>query len=151
MSWLQQRAWWGLLAMAVILVLFGITDMIVGAQADPGIPIGLIGLSPSELQSQSAAGYRVFDFFTRTQGLALLVIGALAIGILLFAYRRNQLWAWWAMWALPAWSTAVFLLYLVAGLAPNQPAPPPMISGPILAIVTAAIQLVSLPRFRSLG
>jgi hypothetical protein len=37
--------------------------------------------------------------------------------------------------------------YLIAGVQPDQPPPPPMISGPILAVLAAAILLVSAPRF----
>ena len=45
------------------------------------------------------------------------------------------------------WSASVFAFYLVAGTHADQPPPPPMISGPILAAITAGIQLVSAPRF----
>jgi hypothetical protein len=43
MARLQRHAWWGLVAMAVIIVLFGVTDIISGVAADPGIPLGLTG------------------------------------------------------------------------------------------------------------
>ena len=148
MGWLRRNGWWGLMAMTVVLVLFGITDVIVGAEADPGIPLGLIGLSPVELRAESEPGYRIFDFFVRSQGLVLVVLGLLGTGILLFAYRRDQQWAWWTMWALPVWAAAGFSLYLVAGVEATQPPPPPpMVSGPFFAVLTNAIQLISAPRF----
>lgn len=135
------------MAMSVVLVAFGVTDVIVGSAADPGIPLGLIGLSPTELRAESEAGYRILDFFTRSQGLVLIVLGLLGSAILLFAYRRDQRWAWWTMWALPAWSAGGFVLYFVAGVEASQPPPPPMLSAPFFAVLTAAIQLISAPRF----
>jgi hypothetical protein len=122
-------------------------DIIVGSASDEGIPRGLIGLSSSELRAESEAGYRIFDFFTRSQGLVLFVLGLLSTAILLFAYRRELRWAWWTMWALPAWSAGVLILYLVAGVDPAQPPPPPMLSAPFFLVLTVAIQLVSAPRF----
>lgn len=147
MVWLRRHSWWLLMSMAALLVMFGVTDMLIGAEADPGIPLGLIGLAPAELKAQTEVGYRIFDFFTRTQGLALLVFGALAAAILWFGYRRDQRWAWWAMWVLPLWSAAVLAFYLAAGTEPGQAPPPPMVSGPILAVLAAAVQLVNAPRF----
>jgi hypothetical protein len=147
MSWLRRNAWWGLVFMSVVVVMFGMTDIIVGAAADEGIPRGLIGLSSSELRAESEAGYRILDFFTRSQGIVLLVLGIMSTAILLFGYRQELQWAWWTMWALPAWSAGVLILYLVAGVDPAQPPPPPMLSAPFFLVVTVAIQLISAPRF----
>lgn len=147
MGWLQRNAWWGLVAMSLVLVAFGITDIFVGSAADPGIPLGLVGLSPEALRAESEAGYQLLDFFTRSQGLALLAFGLLGTVILLFAYRRDQRWAWWTMWALPAWSAGVLALYLVAGVDASQPPPPPMLTAPFFFVLTVLIQLVSAPRF----
>lgn len=147
MGWLERHAWWGLLIMSLTVVAFGVSDMLIGAEADPGIPLGVIGLSPSELRAQSEAGYRIFDFFTRTHGLSLLLWGLLASAILIFAYRRDRRWAWWTMWLLPAWMIGVFVSYLLVGVRVDQAPPPPMVSGPIMAVLAVAIQLVSAPRF----
>jgi hypothetical protein len=130
-----------------VVLMFGITDVIIGAAADEGIPLGLIGLSSSELRAESEAGYRIFDFFARSQGLALAVLGVLSAAVLLSAYRREQRWAWWSMWVLPAWSAGVLALYLVAGVDESQPPPPPMLSAPIVLVLTTAIQVISAPRF----
>jgi hypothetical protein len=147
MRWLERHAWWGLLFFAVVLVIFGITDMALGPAADVGIPLGLTGLTLEQLQAESSATYRLFDMFTRANGWSLAMVGLLASAILLFAFRRDRRWAWWAMWLLPVWSAGVFGFYLVAGVRADQPPPPPMISGPIFAVLGAAILLVSAPRF----
>jgi len=48
---------------------------------------------------------------------------------------------------LPAWAASAFVLNLVYGVAPGQAPPPPMISGPIFAVLAAALLLVSAPSF----
>jgi hypothetical protein len=144
---LRDGAWWILVAFAVVLVLFGVTDVVGGVLADPGITQGLSGLTPAQLEAQGADGYRLFDFVTRGQGLALIVMGVLYASILLIPYRARQRWAWYAMWSLPGWSLSVLGLYLAFGIASDQPPPPPMVSGPITAAIAATILLVDRRRF----
>lgn len=133
--------------MAAVLVVFGITDVFVGAPADPGIALGLSGMTLAELEAESPAAYRLFDIFTRANGWSLAAFGVGIGAVLLFGFRRDQRWAWWASWALPVWAAGVFAFYVVAGTDPSQPPPPPMVSGPIMAALSAAILLVSAPRF----
>lgn len=147
MKWLEQHAWWGLLFFTLVLVMFGVTDVIVGPAADRGIPLGLSGLTLEELEAGSPAAYRLFDFFTRVNGYSLVMMGLLGTAILLYAFRRDQRWAWWTMWILPIWTVVGVMFYLVAGVEPDQPPPPPMVSGPFFAVLSAAILLVSAPRF----
>ena len=149
MSWLERHAWWGLLFFAVVITLFGVMDMLSGAAADVAIATTLTGLTLGELQADGPAAFRVFDFFTRVNGFSLLLVGVFACAVVWFAYRRHRRWAWWTMWLLPAWAAGAALFYVVAGLAPGQPPPPPMISGPIVAVLSVAILLVGArPFFR---
>ena len=147
MRWLERHAWWGLLFVTLTLVVFGLTDVLVGPAADRGIPLGLTGMTLEELEADGPASYRLFDFFTRANGYSLLIAGAFGSAILVFAFRRNQRWAWWTMWLVPLWGVGVVAFYLVAGVQPDQPPPPPMVSGPFVVILTVAILLVSAPRF----
>ena len=147
MRWLERHAWWGLLFVTVTPAIFGVTDVLVGPAADRAIPMALTGMTLEELQADGPASYRLFDFFTRANGFSLLIAGLLGSAILLFAFRRDQRWAWWTMWLLPAWALGVVAFYLVAGVEPDQPPPPPMVSGPIVAVLAAATLLVSAPRF----
>jgi uncharacterized membrane protein HdeD (DUF308 family) len=149
MTWLEQNGWWGLAFMTVVIALFGVTDMMAGASNDPAIPLSLTGLTLAELEAESAAGYRLVDLYTRGNGLTLVLGGLLATAVLVFAYRRHRRWAWWTMWLLPAWAASVPVFYLIVGLAPGQPPPPPMISGPIFALFAVAILLAGArPFFR---
>jgi hypothetical protein len=147
MGWLERHAWWGLLVIMLAFVAFGVTDLLEGAAADRAIPLGLTGVTLEQLQADGGPAYRLFDFFTRANGISLLLVGLWGTAILLFGFRRNRRWAWWTMWLLPAWAASALALYLVFGVDPNQPPPPPMISGPIVAVLAAAILAVSAPRF----
>ena len=147
MGAVRGRAWWVLAAMSVLILLFGLTDIAAGAEADPGIAVGLTGLSPAELRAESAAAYRMFDFTTRTQATLLVVVGILFTAILLGPYRARQPWAWRLMWLLPTWSLSVPAAYLVFGLSPDQAPPPPLVSGPILGVIAALALLLDRRRF----
>ena len=89
MNWLQRNSWWGLVAMAGLLLLFGVLDVAVGVDADPAIPLALSGLTVDELRADSAIGLELFDFMTRANGWSLVLLGALLLTILLvpLAYR----------------------------------------------------------------
>ena len=147
MAWLQQNAWWGLVGMAVIVVLFGVGDIVNGVAADELIPLGITGLTLAELEAESAVAYRLLDFGARGGGASLVVSGLLMLAILLFAFRRGERWAWWVMWTLPAWGASAFVMGLIFGVAPGEAPPPPMVSGPIFAALAVAILLVSASRF----
>jgi hypothetical protein len=146
MGWFARHGWWGLFAVALIFVAFGVTDMASGAAADPAIALGLTGQSLEQLEAESAAAYGLYDFVSRSQGWSLVLLGVLIAVIVLIPFRRGERWAWWTAWALPVWAAGVPIIYLVAGLAPDQPPPPPMISGPIVAMLCAAILVLSRPR-----
>ena len=147
MAWLRRHSWWGLFGVTALLVAFGVTDVIVGPAADRAIPLALTGMTIEALEAESPVVYRLFDFFTRVNGFSLMLVGLLGTAILLFAFRRDRRWAWWTMWLLPAWAIGAAAFYLVAGIDPDQPPPPPLISGPIIAVLCSAILLVSAPRF----
>lgn len=127
--------------------LFGLTDIASGAAADVLIPQALTGKTIGELQAERADAYRMFDFAARSNGGTLVLLGVLVAVIVLIPYRRGDRWAWRTAWALPAWAAVVPVFYLVAGVQPDQPPAPPMISGPIIAVVCAAILLGSVRRF----
>ena len=147
MKGVRHRAWWYLVAVSVLLVLFGVLDVASGAAADPAIAQGLTGLTLETLRAEDPAGYRLFDFFTRTQGILLVVSGTLLTVILLIPYRAGRRWAWWAAWVLPAWTAAVAVAYLAVGVDPTQPPPPPLVSAPILGGLAVLVLLLDRGRF----
>lgn len=147
MEWLARHAWWGILLIALTLVIFGLTDMAAGAAADPAIPMGLTGMTIEQLEAESPAAYRMFDFMTRSNGWSLVLVGLFTTAVLVIPFRRGERWSWWTLWLVPAWAAVVPVFYLVAGVEPDQPPPPPLVSGPIVAVLGALILLVSARRF----
>jgi len=132
---------------AVMLIVFGVTDVLGGVLSDPGITVGISGRTPAEVQAQDPLGYRLFDFTTRALGLALVVMGVLLSTIVLIPYRAGKRWSWALLWVLPAWALAVPLLYLAFGVAPGAPLAPPMMSGPVIAALAAGALVVDRARF----
>jgi hypothetical protein len=147
MAWLQRKAWWALVGLTVIVGLFGLSDVAGGISADPGIPLGITGKTVTQLRAESEQSYRLLDLTARSGGTLLVVIGILMTTILLVPFRRGERWAWWVMWTLPIWAAAASVGIAIVGVAPGQAPPPPMISGPIFAVLAGAILLVSAPRF----
>jgi hypothetical protein len=143
----RRHIWWILVPVSVLIGLFGISDALVGATADPAIARGLTGRTLAELEGESAAAYRMYDFTSRSQGTGLAVIGVLTTAILLVPYRSGRRWAWSVMWAIPTWAFSIPVLYLLFGVDPRQPPPPPLVSGPVLGSLTAAVLLFDRGRF----
>ena len=144
----QQRAWWALAVIAVMLVVFGTSDVVMGAEADPGISLAVSGMSPATLATEQPDAYRMFDFVTRSQGILLTVFGLLLLIVIAIPYRAARPWAWRALWLLPAWAITVPCLFAAFGTVPAQPPAPPMISGPIVAVVSAATLIFDRGRIR---
>jgi hypothetical protein len=134
--------------LALLLALFGVSDLLIGITADPGITVAITGLTPDELRAASPEGYRLADFMVRTQGVTLGAFGLLLATVLWWPYRGGQRWAWKAAFVVPIWSVSVPIMYITVGLAPDVPPAPPMISGPIIAVLSTAILVVDRRRFR---
>ena len=148
MGRLRRRLWWVLPALSVMVVVFGVSDLLVGITSDPSVTVAIIGLTPSELETASAPGYRLADFLVRTRGLEVAAFGLLLTIVLLVPYRAAQRWAWYAAFILPAWAIAVSLTFFTFGMAPGQPPPPAVVSGPIFAVLSAVVLVVDRRRFR---
>jgi hypothetical protein len=148
---IRARAWWLLVAIAVVIALFGLTDMASGLASDPAITTVITGLGVDELLAQDPAGHRLADFVTRSLGLNLLLLGTLFTIILVVPYRAGRRWAWRAMWLLPAWAVLVPGVYLAFGTAPGAPPSPPMISGPIIGLIAVGVLLLDRRRVSDPG
>jgi hypothetical protein len=143
----RRRSWWVLAFLAVTLVVFGIGDVLGGVFADPVITQTLSGRTPADIQEAEPTAYRLYDFVTRSGGANLVLVGILIAVIVAIPYRGSQRWAWWAMWILPAWAALVPVQFLIFGTAAGQPPAPPMVSGPIVAVIAAGVLLIDRKRF----
>ena len=138
MLWLQRHAWWGLLALAAIFTVRGVIDLASGVtwQAED-----VTGTTITQIAAESGAGSELSDFGVRSSGLYLVLLGILVAATILFAFRRDHRWAWWAAWTLPATAIASSVLYLAFGVVG------PPITSAILGGLAAVILLISAPRF----
>lgn len=139
----RQNAWRWLLGLTVIVGLFGISDLILGIDADPAIPVGVTGLTPDEIRQTSEPVARLIDLQVTAGAIQLITISALWSVIILVPYRRRERWAWYTMWTFPAWSASVALAFLFVELQPDVPVPPPAISGWVFFGLTSLLLLVS--------
>jgi hypothetical protein len=149
MAGVRRRLWWYPTAIGLLLALFGLFDIASGAEADPAIAQGLTGQTLAETRADDPVGYRLFDFFTRTQGVLLAAFGVLFAVVAAIPYRAGRRWAWWAGWIFPSWTAGIVALYLSSGLAAGSPLPPPLVSGPILGGLAVLVLLVDRSRFWS--
>jgi hypothetical protein len=146
--WVRQ-GWKFLIALVMVIGLFGISDVIIGLDADPAIPQGVTGMSPEEIREASPALGRLIDLQVRAGGIQLIVISALWMVLMLIPFRQGQLWAWYTMWTFPAWSLAVGVAFLFVELQPNTPPPPPAVSGWVFFGLTALLLLGTRRGFES--
>lgn len=135
----MRLGWKVLLALVLVIGLFGVGDLIQGLDADPAIPEGIAGLSPDEIRETSPEVARLADLQVRSGGVHLLVMSILWTLIVLGPFRRREQWAWWAMWTFPAWALSVGVMFLFVDLTPGQPTPPPAISGWVFLGLTSLL------------
>ena len=134
----ERNAWWGLLAIAAIITVSGLVDLATGVTWQA---VDVTGSTSAEIAAQSSAGFKLIDFVVRTEGLSLVALGVLLCAVLLFAYRQDRPWAWWAMWTMPVFVIANSLLMLAFG------AWGPAITGTVVGLVAALILLAGARRF----
>jgi len=147
MEWVRRHAWQPLLGMTALIAIIGLNPVAQGIHEDPSVPLAFTGRTADQLQSDSSETFRLIDVQARFSGLDLIVIGLLLSAILVTGFRRNERWAWWAMWLLPLWGAAVTATIVRTGLADGQAPPTPMFTGPAIAAVSTALLLLSAPRF----
>lgn len=142
-TYLVRTAWIWLLVPVVILILFGVGDIVRGTDADPAIVEGLTGLEPSEIEAASPEAARYIDLQYRFGGIQLAYFALVLAAVAVFGFRRWRRWAWFAMWAFPLWALSVSSVFLLADRPASAPIPPPMISGIVFFVYGAFWLMVS--------
>ena len=128
-SFLVRTAWKWLLAPVLVVILFGVGDVVLGNAADPAIVEGLTGVTFEEIEALSPEAATVIDLQARSIGYLLLWMGLALTAVVLFAFRRWHRWAWFVMWVLPLWAVTASINMLLIDRPETAPIPPPMVSG----------------------
>ena len=135
--------------MVAIFGLFSLGDIGAGLAFESRIAVSLTGRTPDQIQAESASAVRMLDYVVRSGGITFVVLAVVLLAILLMPYRAGAHWAWWTMWAFPAWMAAVFVLNIATGTAPGQGLSDTATSAPVILVISAAALLVDRARFRS--
>lgn len=142
-SFVRRTAWKWLAAPVLIVIFFGVGDVVNGSAADPAIVEGLTGLTPDDIEALSPEAAWMVDFQARAGGYILICLGLALAAIVWFGFRRWQRWSWFTMWVLPLWAITVSLTMLLADRPEGGPVPPPMVSGFIFFAYAAFWLVVS--------
>ena len=144
---MHRNAWIVFMVVGVIVVLFGVGDVIRGMDADPAIAESITGTNWEHLQDASPRLANLIDLMVRSQGFTITVLAVLSIGVTLYAFRPGERWAWYALWIWPVWSIAIFVLFFTADRHADFPPPPPMLSGPVFFVITLLALALSYRKF----
>ena len=147
----ERHAWKVLLGVSLLVGFFGVGDMLGGASdlqnGETIMMHSLTDMSWNELQAADPNAANLIDLKFRTDGASLVMIAALSATICLTGFRRGQRWAWYALWALPAWMALTVFFVFNAVKYPRYGTPVPVISGSILFVVCATCLGLSYRKF----
>ena len=138
-----RHGWKILFGLVVVIGLFGIGDVFGGMDADPAISAGITGLTPNEIRATSAEIAGLIDWHVRSGGLQLIAMGIIWGVILVTPFRRGERWSWYVMWTFPLWTLAVSASFLFIELKPDEPVPPPAMSGWVFGALAGLILVLS--------
>ncbi len=150
-SFFVRHAWKILLGVIALIGLFGISDMFGGASdlqyGEKVYMTGVTGMTWDELQTTSPDVARLIDTVFRTNGASLATVALLSLSICLSGFRKDERWAWYALWGLPLWTLLTVFFVSSVEKKPGAGTPVPIISGSILFVISASMLLLSRPRF----
>ncbi len=135
----NRHAWKFLLGLVAVIGLFGIGDVILGLDADPGIPLAVTGMTIDEIRASGGTLTHLTDLLVRAGGVHLMVMSAVWAALILVPFRRGEKWAWYVMWTFPLWAASVAVTFLFVDLQPDTPPAPPAISSWIFLAATAGL------------
>jgi hypothetical protein len=150
-SFFERHAWKVFLGLSVIIILFGLGDMLTGGstfESGEGPTIqGISGMTWQELKSSSPSAAIMIDYLVRAGGAHLFVLGLFSMALALTALRRGERWAWVAMWLWTLWLALIMLLLLNALKQPGPGIPPPLASGSVFIVLSVLALLLSYRKY----
>jgi hypothetical protein len=151
MSLAERHAWKVFAALAGIIALFGLGDVVSGGESflsgEAVLFESMTGTSWDELQASDPGAAKMIDYLWRAEGAALVAAGLLAVAISLTGLRRGERWAWYAMWLLPLWIVLVYVVFGIVQPDLSSGIPVPMISGAVFLVITVLTLLLSQRRY----
>ena len=140
-----------MLGVSLIVGFFGVGDMLSGASdlqnGETILMHSVTDMSGNELQAANPNAAHLIDMKFRVDGAALFTIALLSTAICLTGFRRGQRWAWYALWALPAWMALTVFFVFTAVKQPSYGTPVPVISGSVLFAMCAICLALSYRKF----
>jgi hypothetical protein len=148
----ERYDWVVWVVLGLILVMFGVTDMLTGgptfASGETVLFEGITGMTWDELQAAQPGAARFIDYQVRSAGGSILVGGLWIITITVLGLRRGQRWAWLTMWLLLPLSLVVSLIVLLSTeKVPGAGVSVPLIGQPILLIIAVGLLVLTYRKY----
>lgn len=151
MEFFERNGWKVFAALSVILIIFGIGDMVEGGGTYRGGEVvlfhSLTATTWDALVAADPGAARLIESHVRGTGSLLLMFGLLSLAISVTALRGGQRWAWWAMSVWPLWLALNYLLMWIAQPDLSSGIPVPLISGTVFLVITVATLAFSSRRY----
>lgn len=150
-TFFERHAWKVFLFFGLFMSLIGLPDILVGGsfyQEVEGTSLGAItGMTWEQLEATSPNAAAMIDFKVRLGGIQFLFLGLFSMAIALTGFRRGERWAWYTMWLYPLFLGLHSLVILSAYRHPQAGIPVPLVSGPVVLVITALTLALSYRRF----
>lgn len=148
---LERHGWTVILALILVLGVFGALDLAGGAgdlqNGEAVLMHSLTDTSWNDLQVADQGAARLVDWKYRSDGATLLALAVLGAAVCLTGLRRGERWAWLVLWTLPAWAAVTVVSVLLAIRHPGYGTPVPVISGAVLFAIWCVVLALSSPRY----
>jgi hypothetical protein len=147
----ERHAWKVLLFFSLFMTLIGLPDLLAGGSYYKGGGAstlqGITSMTWEQLEATSPKAAAMIDFKARMGGLQYIFLGLFSMAITLTGFRRGERWAWYTMWLFPLFFASHFLVILHAYKHPQAGIPVPLVSGPVVLVITALTLALSYRKF----
>jgi len=139
----ERHSWKAFLGLGILIVVFGIGDMLDGGATYAGgeavLFQGFTGTTWEDLKASNPSVANLIDYQVRAGGRDFLIVGILTSAVAVTGFRRGERWAWFAMWIWPLWTGLAILQLLTATRLPGYGTPVPIISGSVILVLSTSI------------
>jgi hypothetical protein len=152
MRFVERHAWKVFAGLSLIVILFGIGDLLQGGETfrsgESVLFQAITGNTWDELVAADPAAARLIDQQVRSTGGILIVMGLLSLAVCVTALRRGERWAWYSMWIWPLWFLLIYATFWTVQPDFGGGVPVPLVSGTIFLVITVVTLALSYRRYR---